>query len=129
MEIILKIVLIGLITCIATWIIKPIRSDFSIIIAIAGGIIIICLIVDYLTGVFNILKGIINVTGVNSNIYEFLIKIIGIGYLIEFTVGICNDTGNSGLGDKVLLGGKIIIMVMALPIITNILQIIMELLP
>ncbi len=129
MEIIFKIIVIGLITCIATLIVKPVRSDFSIIIAIAGGIIIIFLIVNYLTGVFEIIKSIINVTGVNSEIYKFLIKIIAIGYLIEFSAGICSDTGNSSLGDKVLLGGKIIIMVMSLPIITNILQIIMELLP
>ena len=129
MEIIFKVVLIGMITCIATMIVKPIRSDFSIIIAIAGGIIIICLMINYLTGVFETLKNIIGITGNNSNIYNFLIKIIAIGYLVEFTAGLCNDTGNAGLGDKVLLGGKIIIMVMALPIITNILQIIMELLP
>ncbi len=129
MEIIFKIIVIGLITCVATLIVKPIRSDFSIIIAITGGIIIICLIINYLTGVFDVMKSIINMTGVSSEIYRFLIKIIAIGYLIEFTAGICSETGNSSLGDKVLLGGKIIIMVMSLPIITNILQIIMELLP
>ena len=35
----------------------------------------------------------------------------------------------ASLGDKVLLGGKIIILVMALPIVTGILNIVMELLP
>lgn len=129
MEVILKIILIGIITCIATMVVKPIRSDFSIIIAITGGIIIICMIINYLTGVFELIKNIINFTGTNSSIYTFLVKIIAIGYLIEFTAGLCSDTGNSGLGDKVLLGGKIIIMVMSLPIITNILHIIMEILP
>ena len=129
MEVILKIILIGIITCIATMVVKPIRSDFSIIIAITGGIIIICMIINYLTGVFELIKNIIDFTGTNSSIYTFLVKIIAIGYLIEFTAGLCSDTGNSGLGDKVLLGGKIIIMVMSLPIITNILHIIMEILP
>lgn len=129
MEVIIKIVLIGMITCVATMIVKPIRSDFSIIIAIAGGIIIICLIMNYLTGVFDALKNIINLTGANSGIYKFLIKIIAIGYLLEFSAGLCCDTGNPSLGDKILFGGKIVIMVMSLPIITNILNIIMELLP
>lgn len=129
MDIIIKIVAIGLITCIATIVIKPIRSDFSIFIAIAGGLIIIFLIINYLTGILETFRGLTNLTGVNSNIYTLLIKIIGIGYLIEFTAGICNDTGNVSLGDKVLLGGKIVIMVMALPIVTNIIGIIMELLP
>lgn len=129
MDIILKIVAIGLITCVATIIIKPIRSDFSIFIAITGGIIIICLIINYLTGIFNTFSHLINLTGLNSGLYSLLIKIIGIGYLIEFAAGICTDTGNSSLGDKVLLGGKIVIMVMALPIVISILDIIMEILP
>lgn len=129
MEIILKIVAIGIITCIATIIIKPIRNDFSIFIAIAGGLIIIFMIINYLTDIFSTFKNIVNFTGLNGGIYSFLIKIIGIGYLIEFTANICSDTGNSSLGDKILLGGKIVIMVMALPIVINILEIIMGILP
>ncbi len=129
MDIIFKIIAIGLITCLATIIVKPIRSDFSVIIAIVGGLIILFMVIDYLSSVFETFRNIIGITGLNSNLYTLLLKIIGVGYLIEFTAGICSDTGNSSLGDKVLLGGKIIILVMALPIITNILQIIMELLP
>lgn len=129
MDIIFKIIAIGLITCLATIVIKPIRSDFSVIIAIVGGLIILFIVIDYLSSVFETFRNIIGITGLNSNLYTLLLKIIGVGYLIEFTAGICADTGNSSLGDKVLLGGKIIILVMALPIITNILQIIMELLP
>lgn len=129
MDLILKIVGIGLITCVATIIVKPIRSDFSIFIGLAGGLIIIFMIINYLTGIFFTIKGIVNVTGVNSSLYSLLIKIIAIGYLIEFTAGLCSETGNSALGDKVLLGGKIVVLVMSLPIITNILEIIMEILP
>ena len=115
MDLIYKIVAIGIITSIATLIIKPIRSDFSIMIA--------------LTSVFDTFKLIINSTGISSSLYGLVLKIVGIGYLIEFSAGICNDSGNSSLADKILLGGKIVIMVMALPIITNILSIISELLP
>lgn len=129
MEIILKIVAIGIITCVATILIKPIRSDFSIFIAIAGGLIIIFMIINYLTGIFATFSTLVNATGLNGGIYTFLIKIIGIGYLIEFTAGICSDTGNASLGDKVLLGGKIVVMVMSLPIVINILKIIMDILP
>ncbi len=129
MDIIFKIIAIGLISCVATMIVKPVRSDFAIIIGIAGGMIILAMIVNYFTGVLATIKNIINVTGLNSSIYTVLLKIIGIGYLVEFSAGLCSETGNSGLGDKIMLGGKIVIMVMALPIITNILNIIMELLP
>ncbi len=129
MDLVYKIVAVALIGCIATIVVKPVRSDYAILIALASGVIILAMLVNYLTSVFDALKLIINTTGISGNLYSLLIKIVGIGYLIEFTAGICADTGNSSLGDKVLLGGKIIILVMAMPIVTSILQIIMELLP
>lgn len=129
MEIIIKIVAIGLITCIATMIIKPIRSDFSVLIAILGGVIILFMVINYLTGIFAVLTDLVSITGLNNNLYSLLLKIVGIGYLVEFASGICSDTGNNSLGDKILFGGKIIIMAMAFPIVLNILEIIMEILP
>lgn len=129
MEVIFKIVAVGLITCLATMIIKPVKSDFAILIAIAGGIIIIFLVVNYLTGIFETFKMIINTTGLDGSLYKLLLKIIGVAYLLEFTSSICSDTGNGSLGDKIMLGGKIVLMVMALPIVVSILQIVTGLLP
>lgn len=129
MDTIFKIVSIALITCVACLIVKPIRSDFAIFISIVGGIIIIFYLLSYLSSIFNIFDNIFEISGINSSLYGIILKIIGIGYLTEFTASICNDTGNGSLGDKVLLGGKIIILVMSLPIVTSILDIVMELLP
>lgn len=129
MDLIIKIVAIGIITSIATLIVKPIRNDFAIMIALSGGVIILIMLLGYLTNIFDSFKLIIDSTGISSSLYTLVLKIIGIGYLIEFSAGICSDSGNGSLADKILLGGKIVIMVMALPIITNILKIISQLLP
>ena len=129
MEIIFIIVAVGLITCLATMIIKPVRSDFAIFIAITGGIIIIFLVIGYLTGIISTFKTIISSTGLDASLYKLLLKILGVAYLLEFTASICTDTGNGSLGDKILLGGKIVLMVMALPIIVSILDIVTSLLP
>ncbi len=129
MDSLYKIIAIALITCVATLIVKPVRPDFAVFISIVGGIIILFMLVSYLSSIFDVFNEIFNLTNINGSIYSIIFKIIGIGYLVEFTAGICADTGNHSLGDKVLLGGKIIILVMALPIITSILEIVMELLP
>lgn len=129
MDTLYKIVGIAIITCVCTLILKPVRSDFAIVCAIVGGIIILLFTFSYFSNIFDIFNNIFNISGLNHSIYGIVFKIIGIGYLTEFTASICSDTGNNSLGDKVLLGGKIIILVIALPIITGILDIVMELLP
>lgn len=129
MDSLYKIIGVALITCIATLVVKPVRPDFAVFISIVGGIIILFMLAGYLTEIFDVFNQIFNFTNVNSSIYKIIFKIIGVGYLVEFTASLCSDSGNSSLGDKVLLGGKIIILVMALPIVTSILEIVMELLP
>ena len=129
MDIIFKIIGVGLITCIAALIIKPVRSDFAMLISMVGGVIILVMILSSLATAINLISSIANQTGIDSHLLSLVFKIIGVGYLTEFTASLCADTGSSGLGDKVLLGGKVVILVMALPIITSILSIVMELLP
>ena len=128
MDSLYKIIGVALITCIATLVVKPVRPDFAVFISIVGGIIILFMLAGYLTEIFDVFNQIFNFTNVNSSIYKIIFKIIGVGYLVEFTASLCSDSGNSSIGDKVLLGGKIIILVMALPIVTSILEIVMELL-
>lgn len=129
MELLLKIIAVGLVTCIATLIVRPVRSDFAMLISLVGGVIIIIMILSSLSSAISLINLVASKTGINASILSIVFKIVGIGYLAEFSASMCADTGNAGLGDKVLLGGKIVILVMSLPIITSILNIVMELLP
>lgn len=129
MEQILKIIAIGLVTCFAVLLIKPLRADFAIILSIVGGVIILMFVMNYLTSVFSTINSIITKTGLNRNLFTLIIKIVGIGYLTEFAASLCADAGVGGLSDKMLFGGKIILLVMALPVVMDILKIISELLP
>ena len=129
MGLILKIIGIGLVTCFAVMLIKPLRSDFAIIISIVGGLIILALVLNYLTSVFTTINMVINKTGLNKGIFSFVMKVVGVGYLTEFAASLCDDCGNGGLADKMLFGGKVVLLVMSLPIIMDILEIVTELLP
>ena len=129
MELILKIIGIGLVTCFAILIIKPVKTDFAVLLGIVGGVIILALVTNYLSSVFSTFGTIITKTGLNRNLFSLVLKVVGIGYLTEFASSLCSDCGNSGLADKMLFGGKVVLLVMSLPIITDILEIVVELLP
>lgn len=66
---------------------------------------------------------------INKEFIGLLIKITGIAFLSEFAVSICRDSGESAIATKVEIGGKIIILALSIPIITNLLQIILNVLP
>ena len=68
---------------------------------------------------------IVNKTGIDNEMFKILLKIIGIGYLIEFSASICNDSGNSSIGDKIILAGKLLIFGISIPLISNLFNMIM----
>ena len=57
-----------------------------------------------------------------NGILKVLLKIVGVGYLTEFGAGILQDFGSNAVADKVVLGGKIIIILLAVPVLECLLQ-------
>ena len=68
-------------------------------------------------------------TAINNEFLTLLIKITGIAFLTEFAVSICKDTGESAIANKVDMGGKVIIVSMSIPIISSLLETVVEILP
>ena len=57
------------------------------------------------------------------------IRVIGVAYMTELGASVCNDAGESAIATKIDLAGRVIILVMAMPIIVDILRVVMGLLP
>lgn len=125
---VLKLVGIAIIVCIAAIICKQVRPEFSLYILVIGGVILLYYTLSSFTSIFVVLNKMITKTGIDSDLFKIVFKIIGVGYLIEFGVGVCNDTGNNSIGDKLILGGKVMILLMSLPIISSLFEIVVGIL-
>ena len=129
MDEVIKIIGIGLLALILIIVIKQYRPEFAIYISIIAGIFIFFFAMDKLTNIINLLKDICNKAGVNNKYLGILIKMTGIAFLAEFAISICKDEGESALASKVELGSKAIVISMSIPIIQNLLEIILKLMP
>lgn len=129
MDEVIKIIGIGLIAVILIIIIKQYRPEFSLYISLIAGTIILLISVDEITDIINLVKQICNKSGVNSEFLQILIKMTGIAILSEFAISICKDSGEASIASKVEMGCKVIIISMAIPIIYNLMEIILKLLP
>lgn len=122
-----KILVVGLITVILSSLTKSIKSEFSMLINICGGLIIFFLILSNLTELFAGIEFLGEGSGVSSTLIAALLKVIGVGYITEFCADIAEDNGNKFVASKVILGGKIAICVMAFPIVKHLFQTIISL--
>lgn len=124
-----RIIGVGLVTALTVLIVKQIKPDIAVVLGMAGGIIMILMLVDSLTNIVASFSSILKKSGLTTGIFSTVLKIIGVGYITEFSANLCADSGSSSIADKVLLAGKIIILVISMPIISNIIEIISGLLP
>ena len=126
---VIKIIGIGLIGLILIIIIKQYRPEFAVYVSLLAGALILYLAMDKISNVINLLKNICSKSGINTEFLGILIKMTGIAYLTEFAISICKDTGETAIANKVELGSKAIIVSMSVPIISNLLEVILKILP
>lgn len=75
------------------------------------------------------LQAIAQQANVNMVYLETILKIIGVAYVAEFASQITKDAGQGTLASKIELAGKIIILAMAIPILTVMIETILNLIP
>ena len=124
----LKVVILGVIISIISVLLKQVKPEYSVVSIIVGSLILIFYILNAFQGLLTNFATLIDKTGIDRELFVTMLKIIGVGYLVEFSASICNDSGNSAIADKVVLAGKILIFALSMPIISTLFNFVMDLL-
>ena len=104
--------------------VRAFKPEFAIYIVIATVIVILILCVTQLTAVFQFLKSVYDDMSYGKEYFPIIIKVLVVAYLADFTAQLCNDAGETSIGSKVELAGKIIIFYLSLPILVSILELV-----
>lgn len=115
---IFKIIGIGIIGAVVTLMLKQTSSEYSVLAVLSTGIIILIMILNSLTDVVLAFNEIVEKSGIESELFNGLLKIVGIGYVTEFSASMCADMNAESIGKKINFAGKITIFLMAMPIVT-----------
>lgn len=126
---IIQIVGLGLIATVLILVIKEQKPIFSFMLATITGVIIFLFLIGKISEVIRVLERLAIEGGINLIYLKTIMKIIGIAYIAEFGAQITRDAGQGAIASKIELAGKVLIMVMAIPIITVIIETVMNLIP
>ncbi len=126
---IVQVVGIGLIATVLSLIIKEQKPLFAFLLAAVTGVLIFLFLIGKIAEIIDVLKSLAEKSHVNMIFLKTILKVIGIAYITEFGAQIVRDAGQDSIASKIELAGKVLIMVMAVPIITVIIETVMKLLP
>lgn len=126
---ILQIVCIGIIAVVLSSILKAQRPEIALQVSIITGIVIFITIIVKLSAVIDFLQTFSKRADIDSTYITILLKIVGIAYIAEFGAEVCKDAGESSVASKIELAGKVTIVVLAVPIISSLLDLVVKLMP
>lgn len=114
---IFRIAAMGIITAMCVMLIREHRPDIALIVGIAGGVMTLLSIADFLSETVGFLTDLISGTGADGSVTRALFRVVGIGLIADYAAGIVEESGSKALAEKIVLGGKLLIFVTAIPII------------
>lgn len=123
---IIKVVAFAFIALFIVLIFKGRRDDLAIQVSIAAGILIFLFMINKLTIIMSFLQTLSNRANIDVVYLNTVFKILGIAYLASFSSEICRDAGESSIAGKVEFAGKILILVLAIPILMAVMQSILK---
>ncbi|MCK8817501.1 stage III sporulation protein AD [Natroniella sulfidigena] len=87
------------------------------------------LMVDRIAVIVDVMRRLAEEANIDLVYVNTILKVIGIAYIAEFGAQICRDAGENIIASKIEFAGKIMIMVLGVPIMISILESILQLLP
>lgn len=124
-----QIVSLALVVSVLGLVLKQIKPDIAVQMSILAGVAILILVMGKIKIIVELLQDLANQANINSYYLLIILKIVGIAYLAEFGAQICKDAGESALAVKVELAAKVGVVILAIPIITAILESLVRMVP
>ena len=124
-----QVIGLALVTTIVLLILRQEKPVMALLLSIVFSVVIFTLMMGKMASIIDVMQELSRRSSSNYFFFNTMLKIMGIAYLGEFAAAICQDAGEQAVAKKVEFAAKIIITVLALPIMVAILESLMEILP
>ncbi|PGK36302.1 stage III sporulation protein AD [Bacillus anthracis] len=125
----MQIVGLGLVATFLAAVLNQHKSSITSLFIVFVGSVMFLLLIDQIHAILQMIEKVASEAKVSNVYVETLLKIIGIAYIAEFGAQITKDAGQGAIASKIELAGKILILVMAIPILTVVIETILGFLP
>ncbi|WP_138415851.1 stage III sporulation protein AD [Aquibacillus sediminis] len=126
---IINIASLGIVASLLVLVLKEQKPSFSFFIILLTGISIFLFVIQHISEVFRLIQYLGEQANINGMYMETILQIIGIAYIAEFAAHITRDAGLSSVAAKIELAGKVLILVLAVPILTAVIETIIGFIP
>ena len=129
MDTIIQIVGLGLVGAVLALVLKQYKPELALPLSLVVGLIIFTFMLKKIIVIIQTLEKLARQAEVDQIYLTTILKAIAIAYIAEFGAQICRDAGEKIIASKIEFAGKVMIMILGLPIMMAIIESILQLLP
>jgi stage III sporulation protein AD len=126
---IMKIVMTGIISALLAVVLREEKPETAFAVSLVTGLVIFVFVITRLNSVMTVLKHFAAKADIDVLYFSTILKVIAIAYITEFGAQICRDAGEGAIAAKVEFAGKVLIMVIAIPILAALMDIMVKIIP
>ena len=119
-----KLIGIALIGVVAVSLLKTTKSEFAVFAVIATGVVMLVTMMGALRDVLLSFDELVRKSGVDDAVFSAVLTIRGVGYLTEYSASIAEDAGCASIARKLQFGGKVVIFLMSISIVTALVDVV-----
>ncbi|MGI6584394.1 MAG: stage III sporulation protein AD [Gracilibacteraceae bacterium] len=126
---IMKIVMTGIIAALLAVVLREEKPETAFAVSLVTGLVIFVFVITKLNSVMTVFKHFAAKANIDILYFSTILKVIAIAYITEFGAQICRDAGEGAIAAKVEFAGKVLIMVIAIPILAALMDIMIKIIP
>ena len=119
-----KLIGIALIGVVAVSVLRTAKPEFAAFAVISTGIVMVITLLSSLQSAILAFDELVQKSGIDDRVFSAVLKIIGIGYLTEYSASVATDAGCASVAQKLQLGGKIVIFLMSVSVVTALVDVV-----
>ena len=118
---------VALLAAILIPLLRELRAVSAVPVRLAATVLLCLAALSLYAPVLSRIRALFSLGG-GSALAETVLRAVGVGLICEFSASFCRDLGENTLADGVALFGKLEILVLALPLVDELIEIVGELL-
>lgn len=126
---IVQIITLSIVASLLYIILKDVNPSFAFFVVIITGSMILFSIVNQVGVIIHLIRTLSEKASVDDIYIDTILKIIGIAYITELGANMTKDAGLTSVSGKIELAGKMFILLLAIPIISAVIEVILNFIP
>ncbi|MGI6631653.1 MAG: stage III sporulation protein AD [Bacillota bacterium] len=115
---------LGIVASVVLMLIRKERPELSLGLTLVVGLMLFFMILPRLSSVVTVFGELATESGLEPLYFGIILKVLAISYVADLGASICRDAGEELIATRVEMAGKVLILVSALPIVQEVLNVI-----